>query len=137
MDLQPQYQTVNDPETGQTKRQLVRLPTHTAFLIAHWTILFTNAGALPPTVQDALATAGWDAARIAAALSLVQAYAAADTAQQQAIRAYQAQSAIAKAAHAAANQWYSQAARLSQLAIQRANPVNAAQLRELLGFAPT
>lgn len=75
-------------------------------------------------------------AGIAAALTLVQAYAAADTAQQQAIRACQVQSAAAKVAHATANQWYSQAARLSQLVIQRANPANVAQLRELPGFAP-
>ena len=136
LGLQTQYETIIDPETGEPVQQAVTPPADTASLIARWTLLFTNVSALDQSVQDALAAAAWDAARIAAALTLVQNYATADNNQQQAIQAHQAQSAVAKAAHAAALQWYRQAARLSQLAIQRADPPNAAQLRELLGFDP-
>lgn len=136
LGLQTQYETIIDPETGEPVQQAVRPPRDTAAQIARWSLLFTNASGLEQSVQDALTAAGWDAARIAAALALVQAYANADNAQQQAIQAHQAQSAAAQAAHAAAYQWYSQAARLSKLAIKRADPANAVQLRELLGFAP-
>ena len=136
LGLQTQYETVIDPETGEPVQQAVRPPMDTASLISRWTLMFTNAGTLDQAVQDTLAAAGWDNTRIAAALALVQAYAAADTAQQQAIQAYQAQSATAKSAQDATATWYRQAARLCKLAIQRADPPNAAQLRELLGFDP-
>lgn len=136
LGLQTQYETVIDPETDEPVQQAVRPPTDTASLIARWMVLFTNAGTLDQSVQDTLAIAGWDDTRIAAALALVQAYAAADNAQQQAIQANQAQSAATQTAHDAAAAWYRQAARLCKLAIQRADPSNAAQLRELLGFDP-
>lgn len=96
--------------------------------------MLANLQTLSKKQQARLADAGWSAERQAAAASLVEAYAAANTGHKQKIQAYRAESAAAKTAEITLRQWYSQVTRLSRLAIKKADPDNQEQLQGLLGL---
>ena len=102
--------------------------------IARRRLLLANLQTLSKKQQARLADAGWSAERQAAAASLVEAYAAANTGHKQKIQAYRAESAAAKTAEITLRQWYSQVTRLSRLAIKKADPDNQEQLQGLLGL---
>lgn len=72
--------------------------------------------------------------RVTAVAALVEAYAAADTAQQSAIQVYQITSGQYKADAEALRAWYNRARQLCGLAIKDSDPGNQQNLRELLGL---
>ncbi|MBI1880118.1 MAG: hypothetical protein HYR94_18175 [Chloroflexi bacterium] len=111
-----------------------RVSMSLAEIVARWRLLVANMPTLTEVQQAELANAGWSAERIAGASELVDACAAADTAQQQKIQAHRAEAAAAREAEIAMRQWYGQATHLSRLAIKQADPGNREQLRGLLGL---
>lgn len=135
LDLQTHYETVTDPETGETKKVATRFSKATADVIAHWNTMFTNGGTRPEPQKTLLANAGWDADRLTAALDAVEAYSNADIAQQVAIGHYQARSEQQKTDVESLRQWYSIASNLCRIAIKRVDPANSQQLLEILGLA--
>lgn len=134
LGLQTQFETVIDPETQEETQQAVRPSESTAETIARWRLLATNAASLETTQQADLTAAGWGSARLTALSDLIEAYADADTAQQDAIQNYQQTSAQYTADVAALKDWYGRARRLSTIAIKDADPTNQQNLRELLGL---
>lgn len=134
LGLQTQYETVIDPETGESIQQAVAAPQATAELISRWRQLVTNAERLEAGQLAALAAAGWGSTRVTAAAVLVEAFADADTNQQDAIQDYQEASAQYQADIEALRGWYGRARQLSSLAIKDADPTNQQNLRELLGL---
>lgn len=106
----------------------------TAATIFRWRRRLANVDHLDDEHKEQLAAAGWTAERIAEAAALVEAFASADTKQQEAIRAQQAQQATAKAAEISLRKWYRDARKLIGLAIDEADPQNQDKLRELLGL---
>lgn len=134
LGLQTQYQTVTDPITGLSSQQAVPAPQATAELISRWRQLTTNAARLETAQQAELTAAGWGSARLTAVAALVEAYADADTNQQDAIQNYQAASAQYQADMEALRDWYGRARQLSGRAIKDADPTNQQNLRELLGL---
>lgn len=135
LGLLPQYETVVDPETGESHQVAVRPSRATADMVARWSLMFTNALTLDAGVKAILAAAGWDDARLTAGLGLVTTFANADVAQQQAISAYQAKLADAHAAEAQVREWYRVGSGLCRLAIKKSDPANLEQLLELLGLS--
>jgi len=133
LGLLTQYQSVITPE-GDTVLLAATLSRSTAELLKRWRQLVDNARSLDAESLARLAAASWTGERLAAAGVLVEAYAAADTAQQAAIQAYQEASALFKADVEALRAWYGRAARLIQIALKDVDPTNQAQLRELLGL---
>ncbi len=134
LGLQTQYETVIDPETGESKQQAVSLPQATAEVISRWRQLVTNVTKLDAAQVAELAAAGWGSTRITAAAALVEAFADADTNQQDTIQDYQEASAQYQADMEALRGWYGRARQLSSLAIKDADPTNQQNLRELLGL---
>lgn len=135
LGLQTQFETVIDPETQEEKQQAARPSLSTAETIARWRLLATNAASLETTQQADLTAAGWGSARLTALSGLIETYADADTAQQDAIQNYQQASAEYTADVAALKDWYGRARRLSTIAIKDADPTNQQNLRELLGIS--
>jgi hypothetical protein len=72
--------------------------------------------------------------RIADVAALVEAFASADTKQQEAVRAKQAQQAMTKAAEITLRKWYRDARKLIGLTIDEIDPQDQHKLRELLGL---
>lgn len=111
---------------------------HTAIgvaeMVARWRLLLVNAQVLSQEQKARLAQAGWDAARLATAAALVEAYAAADTQHHQQTQAHRAERLAAANARISLSQWYSEASRLTKLAIHRSDPADQARLEELLGL---
>lgn len=130
--------TGDDPEPAEngepSKRRPARPSRSIAATIARWRLLVTNVQDLDEPYQSRLAQAGWRAERIAATAELIEAYAEANTHQQQKIQAHRAASAAAQTTEAELRRWYQQAARLSKLAIQQTDPENQKQLKVLLGL---
>ena len=91
---------VKEDATGEVRTQSVakRLSRSTADMIDRWRLLITNAQALGEEEKMLLANAGWTAERLTAAQTLVEAYATADTQQQQAVQVNKTQSALANEA---------------------------------------
>jgi hypothetical protein len=116
---------------GQVRSGLTR---SLAGLVARWRLPVANISTLSEAQQAELNAAGWSAGRVAAASELVEACAAADTAQQQKIQTYRAGAVTAREAETALRHWSSQAARLTRLAIRTADPDDREQLHELLGL---
>jgi hypothetical protein len=133
LGLLTQYERVTTPE-GEEIWQAVRLSESIAEMLARWRQLVDNVATLDSAVVARLNTAGWTVERLAAARALVEAYAAADTAQQVAIQAYQQAAAQLKADVEALRVWYSHAKQLIKLAIKAQDPTNQTQLHELLGL---
>lgn len=123
----------NDNGTGNG-RHPSRSSASIAETIARRRLLLVNLQTLSKKQQARLADAGWSAERQAAAASLVEAYAAANTGHKQKIQAYRAESATAQTAEITLRQWYSQVTRLARLAIKKADPNNREQLQGLLGL---
>ena len=134
LGLQTQYETVVDPETGEETQQAVQPSESTAQRLIRWRQLVTNAPKLESDLLDMLIDAGWTTTRLSQANSLVEAYAAADTEQQDAIQNYQATSAQFKDDTAELRQWYRRARAISSIAIKDNDPQNLSNLRELLGL---
>lgn len=132
LGLQTQYETVGEP--GEETTAPVRPSEATADVIARWRLLMTNMQTLDAGQQALLTGAGWTTDRLMATTSLVEAYAAADTAQQEAIHTYHGMVNQAKDTELALRDWYSKAARLSKVAIKTADPNNKTELLELLGL---
>ena len=103
-------------------------------MIAHWRMLFNNAQSLPQAQLDQLAQAGWPGDRLEAALGLVEAFAAADTLQQQKIMAYRAELEGAKVAEQELREWYRRAQRLVQRGLKDNGPQSQPALAGLLGL---
>ena len=102
--------------------------------VARWRVLLAMVDKLDEAKQAELATYGWDAAHVARALSLVEAYVLADAVQQQKVKAVEASRAAAKQAEQALRRWYTQAGRLTRSAIKRrVPPEQQAYMRGLLG----
>lgn len=134
LGLQTQYETVIDPETGESKQQAVPPSQATAEVISRWRQLVINVTKLDAGQVAALAAAGWGSARITAAAALVETFANTDTNQQDAIQDYQEASAQYQADMEALRGWYGRARQLSGRAIKDADPTNQQNLRELLGL---
>jgi len=134
LGLQTQYVTVTDPATGETEQQAARASESAAETIRRWRQLAANAPQLGTEQAAALTAAGWGAARVTAVAALVEAYAAADTAQQSAIQLYQKTSGEYTADTEALRAWYNRARQLCGRAIQDVDPGNQQNLRELLGL---
>lgn len=105
-----------------------------AEMVARWRLLLANAQVLSQEQKARLAQAGWDAARLATAAGLVEAYAAADTQHHQQTQAHRAERVAAANTRASLSQWYKEASRLTKLAIYRSDPNDQARLQELLGL---
>ncbi len=134
LGLQTQYETVIDPDTGETKRVAARASITTADVISRWNTMFTNASLLTGVPQTLLTGVGWNADKLSAALDAVEAYSNADTAQQAAIADNQARSAQFKKDVATLRQWYSKASGLCKIALKAADPQNEKQGLEMLGL---
>lgn len=134
LGLQTQYMTVTDPATGVAEQKAVRAGESAAETISRWRQLVKNVPGLQPEQAAALTAAGWGEARVTAVANLVEAYAAADTAQQSAIQTYQKTSAEYKTDIETLRTWYSRARQLCALAIKDKDPNNQQNLRELLGL---
>jgi len=133
LGLLTQYERVTTPE-GEEVWRAVRLSDSIAEMLARWRQLLDNVATLDSAALARLNAAGWTAERLAAARALVEAYAAADTAQQVAIQAYQQAAIQFKTNVAALRTWYSHAKQLIKLAIKAQDPADQAQLHELLGL---
>lgn len=105
-----------------------------ALMIAHWRMLFNNAQSLPQAQLDQLAQAGWPGERLEAALGLVEAFAAADTLQQQKIMAYRTELEGAKVAEQELREWYRRAQRLVQRGLKDNGGQSQPALAGLLGL---
>lgn len=134
LGLLTKYETIVDPETGEEKQQAIQGSKATADVIARWRQRLTNTIALEASLKAQLATAGWTATRLTTAQTLVEAFATADIAQQDATQNYQQASAQYKEDEAALRQWYARARNLCTIAIKDIDPKNQQNLRELLGL---
>ena len=138
LGLLTQYESVavEEDATGEARTQSVakRLSRSTADMIDRWRLLVTNAQALGEVDKMLLANASWTAERLTAAETLVEAYATADTQQQQAVQAYKTQSALANEALQNMRKWYSRASRLIKLAIKTSDAERREKLEDLLGL---
>ena len=134
LGLQTQYVTITDPATGATAQQAAQARRTTSEAISRWRQLAANTPQLGTEQAAALTAAGWGAARVTAVAALVEAYAAADTAQQSAIQLYQKTSGQYTADVEALRAWYNRARKLCGLAIKDSDPGNQQNLRELLGL---
>ena len=119
---------------GETGPQAAPVSQAAAEMISRWRQLAANAPQLPPEQAAVLTAAGWGEARITAVAALVEAYAAADTAQQSVIQLYQKTSAQSRTDVETLRAWYSRARQLCGLAIKDSDPRNQQNLRELLGL---
>ncbi len=133
LGLLTRYESVITP-TGDKSLQAARLSQSAAETLKRWRQLVDNAQALDDEATAQLSVAGWPAERLVAARALIQAYAAADTAQQAAIQAYKEASNHFKADLAALRAWYRRAAGLIKMVVKDTDPADQAQLRELLGL---
>lgn len=134
LGLQTRYVILTEPETGDSIKRAKRASKSTAELINRWRLLVTNAAKLEPEEQAQLTTAGWGAARIAAASDLVEAYVHADIAQQSAIQQYRQAKRQYSDNIAALRQWYGRARGLTLLAIRDKDPATQQYIRDLLGL---
>ncbi len=134
LGLQTQYVTVTDPVTGATVQQAAQARQAAAEIISRWRQLAANVPQLKPDQTAALTAAGWGEGRLTAVNALVEAYAAADTAQQSAIQTYQKTSGQYKTDVETLRVWYNRARKLSAQAIKDNDPGNQHNLRELLGL---
>ena len=127
---------VKEDATGEVRTQSVakRLSRSTADMIDRWRLLITNAQALGEEEKMLLANAGWTAERLTAAQTLVEAYATADTQQQQAVQVNKTQSALANEALQNMRTWYSRASRLIKLAIKTSDAERREKLEDLLAL---
>jgi hypothetical protein len=133
LGLLTRYETVTTPD-GEDVRVAAQLSDSTAERLLRWRQLLDNAQMLDAALAAQLSAAGWTAERLTQTVALVEAYAAADTAQQAAIQAHQEAAAQLKTAVTALDDWYARAARLIRVAIKDSAPANQAQLRELMGL---
>lgn len=134
LNLQVHYETVKDPETGEESRQAVRPSKATAETIGRWHTSLSGAQSLDAANKAILAGAAWSAARVTAALALVEAYASADTAQRVAIQAFEQASGTLIAAFDELSGWYTRTRKLCLIAIKGADPNNTQNLAESLGL---
>lgn len=102
-------------------------------LIARWRRMFANAQNLEEIQKSRMAAAGWPAERIAGAAALVEAFAQADTRQQEAIHTHHAQIAATKTAELELRAWYKEARQLVRVAIEHADSEDREKLHALLG----
>jgi hypothetical protein len=133
LGLLPRYESVVTP-AGRKSRRAARRSQSTAEMLKSWRQLVDNARTLDDEAAAQLSAAGWPAERLVEASALIEAYAAADTAQQAAFQAYGEASNLFTADLAALRAWYRRAASLIKIAIKHADPADQAQLRELLGL---
>jgi hypothetical protein len=101
--------------------------------ITRWRRMFANAQNLEEIQKTRMAAAGWPAERIAAAAALVEAFAQADTRQQEAIHTYHAQITATKVAEQELRAWYKEARQLVRVAIEHADSEDREKLHALLG----
>ncbi len=134
LNLQTQYETVKDPETGAETQQAAILSQATADVIARWRATLSGAQSLAPANKAILTAAGWTAARVTATSALVEAYANADTAQRAAIQTFEQASGTLITVFDDVNKWYVRSRNLCLIAIKDADPNNTQNLRELLGL---
>lgn len=134
LNLQTHYETVTDKETGEASQQAVRASKATAETIARWRLSLAGAQSLDAANKAILAGVAWPATRVTAALTLVEAYAQADTAQRVAIQAFEQASGALIAAFDDLSAWYTRTRKLCLIAIKAADPKNAQNLVELLGL---
>lgn len=134
LGLQTQYETLPPEGEGDPITVAARASRGTAESILRWRTMFQNANLLTGDRQTTLASVGWNADKINAALDAVEAYSNADIAQQAAISAYQARSDQQKADVETLRQWYSKASGLCKVALKSADPKNAQQWLEALAL---
>lgn len=113
----------------------VRPSRATAETLARWRLLVDNSRRLSGPHLTELEAVGWNRQRMADLGALVEAYAQANIAQQEAIAAYQIASATAIQLETELRAWYTTAVNLIRLALKRLDARNSQQLQELLGLA--
>ncbi len=133
LGLLPRYAHLDGPPGGR-RRQAVRPSRSIAETLARWRQLADNARRLDGDPAARLSVAGWPAERLDEAAALVQAYAAAATAQKAATQAHRQAVARFQSDLEALRAWYSRAAGLIKIVLRDVGPSDQAQLYELLGL---